>query len=287
MYRYPSWKSSSALVLLLLALEPDGCVGTARADICGKDTACMQLAQAGANDYKQARYAEALENFQQAYARRPAPELLINIGTALYQLARLEEAIATFQEYLQKSHSLEHASKIKRYIKKAEERLAAARNDEASAQKFQPEPGAVLNPSESDVASPKPPKGPFSSPDHDALRAPPVSSRELRVGVALGSIGLLSLLAGAACYGGILAVKTRFSSTADEYEKLELRTQSRLLDGFSIAAYTIGGVLLIAGTAVLGYGIRQVRKERTPTRTAVLHLQVSPSFAGALLRGEY
>jgi tetratricopeptide (TPR) repeat protein len=54
----------------------------------------------GRSYFAHGEYAEALKHFRAAYARFPAPALLVNIGQCLRKLDRLDEAAQAFNGFL-------------------------------------------------------------------------------------------------------------------------------------------------------------------------------------------
>ena len=58
------------------------------------------LLKDGAQHYERAEFADALENFEKAYAVFPSPKLLFNIGQASRELGRPVEAVDAFEKFL-------------------------------------------------------------------------------------------------------------------------------------------------------------------------------------------
>ena len=56
--------------------------------------------QAGVQSYAEHRYAEALESFRTAYRIRPHPSVLVNIANCFVALNRPQDAISTFERFL-------------------------------------------------------------------------------------------------------------------------------------------------------------------------------------------
>lgn len=59
-----------------------------------------ELFQRAQKLYKQARYAEAIEKFEEAYAVRPHPVIYFNIGKCYEQLNETPKALRAFRDYL-------------------------------------------------------------------------------------------------------------------------------------------------------------------------------------------
>ena len=56
--------------------------------------------QSGVQSYAERRYAEALESFRTAYRIRPHPSVLVNIANCFVALNRPQDAISTFERFL-------------------------------------------------------------------------------------------------------------------------------------------------------------------------------------------
>ncbi len=134
--------SSRFLALLLCGLllgtgaapaaEPEP---AANGDICLSDLACREL-------YKEARALSrtgdltgSAKAYRDAYERRPAVWLLLNLGRVLYRQGKLEEAIASFQRYLNSPTSEGEAriAKAREFLQQAEQELQAKREKERQA----------------------------------------------------------------------------------------------------------------------------------------------------------
>src|SRR5688572_2990206 len=50
--------------------------------------------------YKQARYAEAISKFEEAYRLKPHPTIFFNIGRCYEQLGDISKALKNYREYL-------------------------------------------------------------------------------------------------------------------------------------------------------------------------------------------
>jgi hypothetical protein len=86
------------------ASNPAGRVGapeatTRKIDLAAKLEATQLLGQ-GLAYLREARFAEALERFEKAYALVPSAKLLLNIGTSLRQLNRPSQAAEAYERYL-------------------------------------------------------------------------------------------------------------------------------------------------------------------------------------------
>jgi hypothetical protein len=87
----------SLALLSLLAqggMQPENQEAKARAQV---------LLKAGAQHYQQGAFADALEEFTQAYAVFPSPKLLFNIGQATRELGRPVDSVDAFEKFLVQS----------------------------------------------------------------------------------------------------------------------------------------------------------------------------------------
>jgi hypothetical protein len=87
----------SAASLVLLALFAQEGATTASPESKAR---AQELLSEGAIHYERAEFADALENFQKAYAVFPSPKLLFNIGQASRELGRPVEAVEAFEKFL-------------------------------------------------------------------------------------------------------------------------------------------------------------------------------------------
>ena len=121
-----------ALVLALLSLPPTLAFG--------QDRLARTHYQAGSSYYEQGRYEDALREFEEALRLSSAsrkPALLFNIGQAHERLGHLDEAIATFRQYLEAAPNAEDADVVNERIRTLQERL-----DSTSVSLEVSEPGA-------------------------------------------------------------------------------------------------------------------------------------------------
>lgn len=216
---------------LLLALL---CTGSAaegaeadRGDVCLTDRTCKDL-------YKRARALSqtgqlnaATVLYREAYKRREAAWLLLNLGRVLQRQGKLDEAIATYEQYLRTPHP-EHEARIS----KAREYLALAQKERAARPLAAPpvEPPA----SESPAGAAAPPTE--SEPPPEIESEPPPAP--LRVDPAVGAPPQVSPLA---------AVPAR---SAISSQPRETGLRQRLDRGFFIGM-GVSGAMLVA-TAVTG-----------------------------------
>ncbi len=72
---------------------------TADSDPCLADAQCDALYEQARTAFKEARYEDAYNGYQDAYKRRQVPWLLLNSGRALQRLGRLDEALGLYDRY--------------------------------------------------------------------------------------------------------------------------------------------------------------------------------------------
>jgi tetratricopeptide (TPR) repeat protein len=82
-----------------------------------------QRYQAALGFYEQAKYPEAIAEFEAAYEVDPQVMLLFNIGQAYRKGGHLEEALAKYKEYLDKDPDAERA-KVDDLVREIEKSLA-------------------------------------------------------------------------------------------------------------------------------------------------------------------
>lgn len=93
--------------MLAFGLWLSGTAGSAQAgedplvgDLCLSDDVCKGHYDSARNLSQAEQYEAALVEYQRAYARKPAPWLLINIGRMQQKMGRDEEAMVSFDRYL-------------------------------------------------------------------------------------------------------------------------------------------------------------------------------------------
>lgn len=118
--------------------------------------------------YRAKRYRKAISQFERAYAIKPAPRLIYNIARAYQKWGKTDEAIETFERFLE----LEGGEEDLRA--KASEHLDTLRPPEPAPEPEpvpEPEPEPVLEPEP--VADPEPVPEPEPEPVLDAAPPPP------------------------------------------------------------------------------------------------------------------
>ena len=80
--------------------------------------------QAGATYYREARYADAIREFQDAYAYDPNPQLLFNIAQAYEKLGSIPDALHAYRDYLRQSPQTSDRTTVELAVKNLEAALA-------------------------------------------------------------------------------------------------------------------------------------------------------------------
>lgn len=88
--------------------------------------------QRASEAFKIGRFEEALAAYEEAYALKPLPELLFNIGQCHYQLGHHERAVFFYQRYLSEKKNPANRTLVERRIAEAEAKLEEQRKLEAS-----------------------------------------------------------------------------------------------------------------------------------------------------------
>ena len=88
------------LIALSLAAAPAKAAPAPAADESGDVKKAKDLFQWGQKLYKQARYAEAIAKFEEAYSVRPHPVIYFNIGKCYEQLGETAKALRAYRDYL-------------------------------------------------------------------------------------------------------------------------------------------------------------------------------------------
>lgn len=82
-----------------------------------------ELVQWGQKLYKQARYAEAIAKFEEAYLARPSPVITYNIGKCYEQLGETAKAMRAYRDYLRLSPNAADRETVSDAITNLERRL--------------------------------------------------------------------------------------------------------------------------------------------------------------------
>jgi hypothetical protein len=100
---------------LLISAEP-----AASDDNTAKARAAFQWAQ---KLYKEARYASAIEKFEEAYRLKPHPSILFNIGRCYEQLGEIPRALRSYRDYLKAMPDAKDKEQVTSAILNLERRL--------------------------------------------------------------------------------------------------------------------------------------------------------------------
>lgn len=132
--RSPRSKSSRWLLLAVAALlcwagpaaardaEPN-----AKGDVCLTDVVCRQLYKRARALSQAAQLESAVILYREAYERRPAAWILLNLGRVLHRQEKLAEAINAYRSFLATQHSDgdPRVAKARQYLEQAERDLQA------------------------------------------------------------------------------------------------------------------------------------------------------------------
>jgi len=95
-------------------------------DVCIADAMCRAHYMRARKLSKKDDFEGALEAYEAAYRRKPAPWLLINLGRTLHKLGRTQDAIDQYQRYLGSSDAnADLRKKAEQFLQEAEADLAA------------------------------------------------------------------------------------------------------------------------------------------------------------------
>ena len=108
--------------------------GAEPGDRCQRNMVCRVHSDKGVSLSEKKSYAEALSEFQAAYAAEPEPRLLLNIGRSLYRLERPQEALDYFTRYRKAAGALDSDTEqtVRRYELDATMAAAAGSDAEPS-----------------------------------------------------------------------------------------------------------------------------------------------------------
>jgi tetratricopeptide (TPR) repeat protein len=117
--------------------EPPPSAESTSSDPCLRDPECKRLVNAGRADSEAGQFATALASYQSAYARVPAPWLLVNIGRMLQKLGRHEEALNSYAQFLTTDLGRADAvlrGRVQGYLAEAENTVSEQKKQTASEQ---------------------------------------------------------------------------------------------------------------------------------------------------------
>lgn len=111
-----------ALLIALLVAAPKPAPAAAAAE-SGDVKKAKDLFQSGQKLYKQARYAEAIAKFEEAYLVRPHPVIYFNIGKCWEQLGETAKALRAYRDYLRLAPDAKDKETVSDAIANLERRL--------------------------------------------------------------------------------------------------------------------------------------------------------------------
>lgn len=234
----------------------------------------------GMKAYTLGRFAEAIEEFEQAYELRSEPVFLYNIAQSHRQNNSPQRAIFFYRRYLEADPEAKNRAEVEKRIKDMETQLNAKTETAAAPQAGPaptPPPAAsppVTQPAPAAAATPT-----TAAAQVQAEPAPSVSSGHgLRVtGVALGAVGVVGMAAGIyfglhanSLYGEATKPNTVYDYSKDQSSKT-FRTMEWVALGVGGAAIATGAVLYYMGAS------------RRGTSPVAITPMVAPGTGGATL----
>lgn len=114
---------TTALLVALLLAAPKPAAAPADAAEQGDVKKAKELFQSGQKLYKQARYAEAIAKFEEAYLVRPHPVIYFNIGKCQEQLGETAKALRAYRDYLRLAPDAKDKETVSDAIANLERRL--------------------------------------------------------------------------------------------------------------------------------------------------------------------
>jgi tetratricopeptide (TPR) repeat protein len=112
----------TTLLIALLVAAPKPAPAPAEAE-SGDVKKAKDLFQSGQKLYKQARYAEAIAKFEEAYLVRPHPVIYFNIGKCWEQLGETAKALRAYRDYLRLAPDAKDKETVSDAIANLERRL--------------------------------------------------------------------------------------------------------------------------------------------------------------------
>jgi hypothetical protein len=113
--------ASIAVFLLILVGGMATALAQNKQDGCLKDPICKDHYNKALKLYYDGKYADALPKFEDAYARRQMPWLMLNIGRTMQRLGRPQEAITYYERYKKAELNLDPVTleRVNKYIEQA------------------------------------------------------------------------------------------------------------------------------------------------------------------------
>ncbi|MAQ17219.1 MAG: hypothetical protein CMN30_20795 [Sandaracinus sp.] len=228
------------------------------------DQEARALFEAGRVAFDAGRYEDALEHFEDAYARSRRPRLLYNVGLAADRVGDVQKAIRAYDKFLAMVEDSPHRPTV-------EERLAALRAQPTA------EPAAPMTIVEQQPVTPATPPTATTAPSFPTHRGPDSSDDAGPSRLA----PVLTLVGGAVlAVGGLALVAAALPARADAEDATtwpaadEANQQARLRSGAGYILLGVGAAAALAGIVWL----------RVRTRAAY-DVALGPS--GVQLRGTF
>lgn len=231
---------------------------------------------AGYAYFQEARYDDALREFERAYDLSPRPALLFNMSQCYERLGRLDEAIRYLEQFINTTPPPTDRAFQERRLSNLRARQESGTTDTT-------EPVELIAPdSARDVVSPSAESLQRSEPRHEEPEIEASSGRGLAYAfLGIGAVGLITM----GVSGGLaLSEKSRLqtdcgSAGCPESETTSLRTRALVADiglGVGVAGAVVGLILLLTSGSD---DAEEARAQVAPT--------LGPNTAGATLRVRY
>lgn len=231
------------VVLMISAVVASGAPAMAKT----VEEEVQELSNDAIEAYKSGRYQLAVEDLTRAYAIRPLPALLYNLGKAYDKLGDVDKAYDNYKKYVD---SGEAEPKLE---EKAKARMQVL---EPQLKPKTPPPVVVVE---------EKPKGPTAEElaQQEADRKARARTLNLVAGIGVAALGLGGIGAGIGLYASASSLHDQFGMTTDEATKRQLRYDAQTRGVVSSVMYAVGGVL-IAGSFWFFYAalIRPALEER-------------------------
>ncbi len=158
-----------------------------------------RFAKRAARDFKAKRYKRALRGFERAYELVELPALRYNIGQCHLLLGHYDDAIASFERFLDEAPNTPYAADVRGLIREAEREIEK-RNPKPTTPIVEDEPVVAI------VEDPPPPVAPPPvAPPPPAVVAPPEPEIEDEGG-GFPTWAIWAIVGGVAVAGGAVAI---------------------------------------------------------------------------------
>ncbi len=314
------WLASSAAVVCLaiapgpaLAVAPGpSAAPVSSAKVAAKPAdkaAAKKLLAQGNQLVGEGDYLGALEKFRAAYDKFPSPKILLNIGTTLRQLGRNVEAADVYQKYIQDpEHDAAREKDVERVLGEidavvghilvtVDDPAATLRLDGKQIDPFTKGESRRVEPGEHTLTAEKPgaatvvqsilvkPRQEHLVNLRFAPVAPkvetPVNTTQRTLGLALGGVGGVTLLAGA-IVGAVAVSQSSAASShclaggrACDQKGVDLDQSAKTSATISTVAFAVGGGLFAAGALI--FLIAPAPTKERPASPATTTSRTSPA----------